>query len=184
MARTKSVPFTGRPNTFGNACLYSSTPAIFGHGGIQAGLPHLDRIEDRKPRLLLECLGPAIPELRLAVEGVQNGRGVPLAGAAVDANRGGAAIGKRAGGIVAVAHATLPSADNLPSKNSFWPRAIFSGVCGLSAGVTDRVSSTGSPTCCRDRGLASGPALGSGGAFPAGGPVVPAKASSSAEDPA
>jgi hypothetical protein len=36
-----------------------------------------------------------------------------------------------------VAQATVPSADNLPSKNSFWPRAIFSGVCALSDGVTD-----------------------------------------------
>src|SRR5438132_4667236 len=82
-----------------------------------------------------------------------------------------------------VAHATLLSADNLPSKNNFWPRAIFSGVCGLSAGVTDRVSSIGSPTCCRELRLARGPALGSGGAFPAGCPVGPAKALSSPRNP-
>jgi hypothetical protein len=30
-----------------------------------------------------------------------------------------------------VAQATVPSTDSLPSKKSFWPSAIFSGVCGL-----------------------------------------------------
>src|SRR5439155_26142833 len=80
-----------------------------------------------------------------------------------------------------VAQATVPSADRRPSKNSFWPRAIFSGVCGLSGGVTARVGSTGSPTCCRDLGLARGPALGSGGAFPGACPAVPASSVSSAE---
>jgi len=39
--------------------------------------------------LLLERLCPAVPELRLVVEGVQNGRRVALADAAFDTDRGG-----------------------------------------------------------------------------------------------
>src|SRR6516164_7542072 len=65
-----------------------------------------------------------------------------------------------------VAQATVPSADKRPSKNSFWPRAIFSGVCGLSCGITFCVGSNGRPTWLRDLGLAWGPALGIGGGFP------------------
>ena len=72
-----------------------------GYGGIQAGLPHLDRIDDRQRRLLLERLRPAVPELRFVVQGVQNGRGVTLAAAPADANRGSAAVGESASGIVA-----------------------------------------------------------------------------------
>src|SRR5713101_3581331 len=64
-----------------------------------------------------------------------------------------------------VLQATVPSADRRPSKNSLWPRAIFSGVCGLSGGIA-RVASAGAPTCRRDLGRANGPAAGMGGAFP------------------
>ena len=45
-----------------------------------------------------------------------------------------------------VLHATVPSADRRPSKNNFWPRAIFSGVCGLSGGIAARVAAAGTPT--------------------------------------
>src|ERR1700682_4688805 len=62
-----------------------------------------------------------------------------------------------------VAQATVPSTDSLPSKKSFSPSAIFSGVCGLSGGVAATVLSTGKPTCLVDRGWASGPGLGMGG---------------------
>src|SRR5947208_15468900 len=72
-----------------------------------------------------------------------------------------------------VAQATVPSADNLPSKNSFWPRAIFSGVWGLSGGITARVSSAGTPTCRKDLGLARELALGIGGALPVACPALP-----------
>src|SRR5437773_1859733 len=58
-----------------------------GHGGIQAGLAHFDRIDDRERRLVLERLRAAIPELRLAVESVQNGRSVSLARTAVNTYR-------------------------------------------------------------------------------------------------
>src|SRR6266852_66592 len=64
-----------------------------------------------------------------------------------------------------VLQATVRSADSRPSKNSFWPRAIFSGVCGLSGGIADRVASVGAPTCLGDLGWASGPAWGMGGGF-------------------
>src|SRR5215813_13838226 len=61
-----------------------------------------------------------------------------------------------------VLQATVPSTDKRPSKNSFSPRAIFSGLCGFSAGTAARVTSTGTPTCFRDLGLASAPAVGIG----------------------
>src|SRR5437879_13361917 len=62
-----------------------------------------------------------------------------------------------------VLHATLPSADRRPSKNNFWPRAIFSGVCGLSGGIAALVATAGTPTWCVGLGWASGPAVGLGG---------------------
>src|SRR5438552_5622922 len=62
-----------------------------------------------------------------------------------------------------VAHATVPSADNRPSKKSFSPRAIFSGVCRLSGGTTARVRSGGAPTCRGGLGSASGPGVGIAG---------------------
>jgi hypothetical protein len=61
-----------------------------------------------------------------------------------------------------VLQAVVPSTDKRPSKKSFWPSAIFSGVCGLSTGTAARVASTGTPTCLRDLGSASGPAAGIG----------------------
>src|SRR5216684_1423917 len=70
-----------------------------------------------------------------------------------------------------VLQATVPSADSRPSKNSFWPRAIFSGVCGLSGGI-DRAASVGAPTCLGDLGWASGPAWGIDGGFEAADPSV------------
>src|SRR5712691_12331920 len=72
-----------------------------GHRGVQAGLAHLDRIDDRQRRLLLERLHPAVPELRLVVKGVQNGRRVALADAAFDTDRSGPPVGESAGGIMA-----------------------------------------------------------------------------------
>jgi hypothetical protein len=71
-----------------------------GHRSIHAGLTYFDRIDDRQRRLLLERIYPAVPELRLVVESVQNGRGVALADAALDPDRRRLAIGERAGGIV------------------------------------------------------------------------------------
>src|SRR5205823_8792032 len=56
----------------------------------------------------------------------------------------GLASAKACAGSWQVLQATVPSTDNRPSKNSFSPRAIFWEVCGLSAGTTARVASTGS----------------------------------------
>jgi hypothetical protein len=44
-----------------------------------------------------------------------------------------------------LAHATVPFADNRPSKNSVSPSAIFSGVWGLSRGIAALVSAMGTP---------------------------------------
>jgi len=76
-----------------------------------------------------------------------------------------------------VPHATVPSADNRPSKKSFSPRAIFSGVCGLSGGMTARTRSAGAPTWRSGLGWASGPGRGMAGWAPAiGGPLAAALA--------
>jgi len=68
----------------------------------------------------------------------------------------GVSVNARAGSWQ-VLHATVPSADKRPSKNNFWPRAIFSGVCGLSNGIAARVASAGAPTCLGDLGWPNGP---------------------------
>src|SRR5216684_3550650 len=64
-----------------------------------------------------------------------------------------------------VLQATVPSADRRPSKNSLWPRAIFSGVGVSFRGNEARVAQAGPPTGRRDLGRANGPASGMGGAF-------------------
>jgi len=70
---------------------------------------------------------------------------------------------KARSGLWQLAQATVPSADNRPSKNNFLPNAIFSDVCGLSGGMAARVRATGKPTWSEDLGAASGPSLGIGG---------------------
>src|SRR5216683_1805846 len=72
-----------------------------GRGSVQAGLSHLNRIDDRQGRLLLERLHPAVPELRLVVESVQNGRRVALADAAFDTDRSGPPVGESVRRIMA-----------------------------------------------------------------------------------
>src|SRR3989449_4657592 len=67
-----------------------------GHGSVEARLAHLDGVDDRQRRLLLERLHPPVPELRLVVKGVQNGRGVALADTAFDTDGGGPPVGERA----------------------------------------------------------------------------------------
>src|SRR4029079_3875007 len=64
-----------------------------------------------------------------------------------------------------VLHETVPSTDKRRSKKSFWPREIFSGVCGFSGGMPARVASTGTPTCCSDFGCAKGSVSGVGASF-------------------
>ncbi len=50
--------------------LIAVDPCDPGHGALQAVLAHFHRIDDRERRLILESLHPAVPELRLVVEGV------------------------------------------------------------------------------------------------------------------
>jgi len=78
------------------------------HGSVHARLAHLNRIDDRQCRLLLERLHAAVPELRLVVEGVQDGRRVALAEAALDSDRGGFPVGESVRGIVARAAGDAP----------------------------------------------------------------------------
>src|SRR5919106_946758 len=94
MARSRSGPLSGRPKTFWNACLYSLDSGELAYRGLQRGLAHFKGVNDRKARLLLEGLGPAIPKLRLVVEGVQDGGGVPLADSAMDADRNRPTVGE------------------------------------------------------------------------------------------
>src|SRR6266496_3043110 len=70
---------------------------------VQAGVAHLNGIDNRQRCLLLEGVHPAVPELRLIVEGVQNGRCVALADAAFDADRGGLPVGEGERRIMACA---------------------------------------------------------------------------------
>ena len=64
------------------------------HSGIEVWLTHLMCIDNRQRRLLLERVHPAVPELRLIVEGVQNGRGIALADAAFDTDGGSLPLGE------------------------------------------------------------------------------------------
>src|SRR5207302_6059304 len=67
---------------------------------------------------------------------------------------------------------TLSLHDALPIS-----RAIFSGVCGLSGGMTARTRSAGAPTWRSGLGWASGPGRGMAGWAPAiGGPLAAALA--------
>src|SRR5258708_27297587 len=80
-----------------------------------------------------------------------------------------------------VLQATVLSADKRPSKNSFWPRAIFSGVCGLSGGIAARAAPSGRPICRRDLGRASAPAFGMGATFSVACRVAPRRSASPVE---
>ena len=66
-------------------------------------MAHLNGIDNRQRRLLLQRVHPAVPELRFIVEGVQNGRCVALADAALDADRGGLPVGEGERRIMACA---------------------------------------------------------------------------------
>jgi len=61
-----------------------------------------------------------------------------------------------------VLHATVPSADRRPSKKSFSPRVVLSGVWGLSGGIAWRVSSAGKPIWSADLGSGQRTCFGMG----------------------
>ncbi len=94
-------------------------------------------------------------------------------------------------GLWQEAHATVRSTDRRGSKNSFSPRAILSGVCGLSAGISARVCRSGTPNCLRDRGWANKSGTGIGErlagvavAIPGDGALVSGPAATSIPTPA
>ena len=94
----KQCPFGGCKGAQHILFVYSPTEGLhklrlialvsgdLGHSIPDTGRAHLERIRDRQCRLLLERIHPAVPELRLVVECVQNGWGVALTDAAVDAH--------------------------------------------------------------------------------------------------
>jgi len=71
------------------------------HGGTEARLAHLDGIDDRKCRLLLQRRSAAVPELRRVVERVQNRGRIALAPAAPDARRDRLAVSEGARRVMA-----------------------------------------------------------------------------------
>ena len=73
------------------------------HNGVQVWVAHLNGIDNWQRGLLLERVHPAVPELRLIIEGVQNGRCVALADAAFDADGGGLPFGEGESRIMACA---------------------------------------------------------------------------------
>jgi len=64
------------------------------HSRFQAWVTHLNGIDNRERRLLLERVHPAVPELRLIVESIQNGRCIALADAAFNSDGGGLPVGE------------------------------------------------------------------------------------------
>ena len=152
MARTRSGPLGGRPKTRWNACRYSAMAAMRATAASQARLAHLHWIDDRQRRLLLKRLDPAVPELRLVVEGIQNGRRVALADAAFDTDRNRPAVGESAGGIVTGAAGHGAVSGQAAIEEQFLAQGDLSGVWGLSGGIAARVASTGKPTCRGDLG--------------------------------
>ena len=71
------------------------------HSGIQVWVPHFNGIDNRQRGLLLERVHPAVPELRLIIESIQDGRGIALADAALDTDGGGLPVGEGKRGIMA-----------------------------------------------------------------------------------
>src|SRR5260370_13998524 len=70
------------------------------HSRIQVWVTHLNGIDNRERRLLLERLHSAVPELRLIVKGIQNGRCIALADAAFAADGGALPVGEGKGGVM------------------------------------------------------------------------------------
>jgi hypothetical protein len=110
-----------------------------GHGSIEAGLAHFILSDDRQCRLLLDRLHPAVPALRLVVEGIQNGRRIALTDAAVDTDRDRPPVSERARRIMAgtASHASVGGQPT--AEEEVHAEGNFSGVCGLSGGSAARL---------------------------------------------
>ena len=97
---------------------------------------HLGGMLDRSFGLFFKTCGAAVPELRIVVGGVDDGRGVSEADAPLDANSVLAAVREKPRrGMWQVAQATVPSADIRFSKKSIRPSSILGRVIGLSSGT-------------------------------------------------
>lgn len=66
-------------------------------------MAHLNAVDNRQRRLFLERVDPAVPELRLIIEGVQDGRRIALADAAFDTDGRRLPVGEGAFWIMACA---------------------------------------------------------------------------------
>ncbi len=117
-----------------------------GHGRLQVRLAHFIRIDDRQRRLLLEGIRPAVPELGLVVERVQNRRCIALADAAVDPDGGRTPVGESAGRIMTAAASHGPISRQATVEEQFLAERNFLGGLRIVGGIAARVASAGAPT--------------------------------------
>jgi len=103
---------------------------------VQVRMPHLAGINNREPGLLLKRLGPAVPELCLVIQGVQNRRRVALANPTFYADRGGFSVGEGEVWIMAgaarnsaVGRQTAFEKKFLTERNFFRTLRIVRGNC-------------------------------------------------------
>ena len=71
-------------------------------------MAHFNGIDNRQRGLLLERVDPAVPELSLVIERIQDSRCIALADAAFDADGGGLPVGEGKRGIMACAARDSP----------------------------------------------------------------------------
>jgi len=83
MARIRSGLLGGRAEDITEGLLILFNRCDLRHRSIQVGLTHLNRIDNCNAACSSRVFTRPVPELRLIVEGVQNGRCVALAGAAL-----------------------------------------------------------------------------------------------------
>src|SRR2546426_5319182 len=140
MARSRSGPVGGRPKTPWKACRYSPNGCDPGHGRLQVRLAHFIRIDDRQRRLLLEGIRPAVPELGLVVERVQNRRCIALADAAVDPDGGRTPVGESAGRIMTAAASHGPISRQATVEEQFLAERNFLGGLRIVGGIAARVA--------------------------------------------
>jgi len=108
---------------------------------------HLKGIDNRVRRLLLERVHPAVPELRLIVEGIQNGRCIALADAAFDTDGQGLPVGECELRIMACAARDSAVNRQTAFEEKFLAQGNFLRGLRVVRWNSSRVSSAGAPTC-------------------------------------
>src|SRR5271166_6556116 len=104
---------------------------VFGHGrdgshcSVEVGLAHLTRIDDGKSRLIFESFRPAVPELRLVIERIQNRRRVALAGAAFNSDGHGSSVGESERGVMAGTAGDRPVNRQASVEEKFFAKSSF-----------------------------------------------------------